>query len=254
MPQDNKEAVKWYRKAAEQGLAKAQYNIGVAYKRGNGVGQDSKEALNWFRRAAEQGDVRAQNSLGFMYRNGLGVPQDYKEAIRLYHIAAKEGFAQVQHILGTAYEPGDRVKPDYEKELEWLGMAAEQGHARALYEVGAIYALKAHEQRESGEKHYWANYRLAGKWILAAAEGGDLQAQNHIGSWYQIGLGVPHDTIQAYKWLKIVEIEARRQKAHIYFQLFAVEQVLERLRGEMTAKEIEVAEHLVDKFFERAGR
>jgi len=42
----------------------------------------------WYRKAAEQGDADAQNNLGVMYRNGQGVPHDYKEADMLYNLAA----------------------------------------------------------------------------------------------------------------------------------------------------------------------
>ena len=49
------------------------------YQTGKNVTQDYKEAVKWYRMAAEQGDAQAQNSLGVMYANGEGVIQDYKE-------------------------------------------------------------------------------------------------------------------------------------------------------------------------------
>ena len=55
--------MKWYRKAAEQGDADAQYNLGISYDRGEGVPQDYVEAVKWYRKAAEQGDADAQNKL-----------------------------------------------------------------------------------------------------------------------------------------------------------------------------------------------
>src|SRR6266487_1342423 len=51
---DQAEAVKWYRKAAEQNLAAAQYNLGVCYDKGAGVAIDHTEAAKWYRKAAEQ--------------------------------------------------------------------------------------------------------------------------------------------------------------------------------------------------------
>jgi uncharacterized protein len=56
-PQNHKTAVKWYRLAAEQGNASAQYNLGVMYEKGQGVPQDYKTAVKWFRLAAEQGNA-----------------------------------------------------------------------------------------------------------------------------------------------------------------------------------------------------
>ena len=55
---------KGYRKAAEQGLANAQFNLGVMYHKGRGVPQSYEEAAKWFRKAAEQGDTKAIQALG----------------------------------------------------------------------------------------------------------------------------------------------------------------------------------------------
>ena len=55
VPENNAEAFKWFRKAAEQGHAKAQYNLGLMYDKGQGVPQDYAEAVKWYRLAAEQG-------------------------------------------------------------------------------------------------------------------------------------------------------------------------------------------------------
>ena len=54
-PQSDAEAVKWYRKAAEQGHAAAQNNLGAMYANGQGVARSDAEAVKWFRKAAEQG-------------------------------------------------------------------------------------------------------------------------------------------------------------------------------------------------------
>ena len=53
--QDVVEAVKWYRKAAKQEHADAQYNLGKRYEKGDGVDQDVVEAVKWYRKAAKQG-------------------------------------------------------------------------------------------------------------------------------------------------------------------------------------------------------
>ena len=61
------------------------------YDNGEGVPQDDAEAVRWFRLAAEQGEARAQFNLGIRYANGEGVPQDDAEAIRWYRLAAEQG-------------------------------------------------------------------------------------------------------------------------------------------------------------------
>ena len=93
---DYAEAVKWFRLSAEQGYAKAQYNLALMYANGQGVSQDYKEAAKWFRLSAEQGNAKAQTSLGFMYVLGQGVIQDDVYAHMWWNIAAASGnfFAQ----------------------------------------------------------------------------------------------------------------------------------------------------------------
>ena len=49
------QAFKWYQKAAEQGLAMAQNNLGYMYRDGRGTEQDLEKAFKWFQKAAEQG-------------------------------------------------------------------------------------------------------------------------------------------------------------------------------------------------------
>ena len=59
------------------------------YRHGQGVSQDYQEALKWYRRSAEQGHAWAQNNLGVMFEVGQGVPQDFVRAHMWYSIGAK---------------------------------------------------------------------------------------------------------------------------------------------------------------------
>ena len=56
---DAAEAVKWFRKAAEQGDAKAQYNLGLCYGHGDGIAKDPVEAYMWLSVAAAAGEGEA---------------------------------------------------------------------------------------------------------------------------------------------------------------------------------------------------
>ena len=53
----------WFRRAAEQGDATAQYNAGIAYAKGLGADKDIAEARKWFGKAAEQGYTPALQAL-----------------------------------------------------------------------------------------------------------------------------------------------------------------------------------------------
>ena len=67
--------------AAERGSAEAQYKLGLAHRKGEGVKKDAAEALKWMQKAAEQGLADAQHDLGFIYAHGAGVPQNFAEGL-----------------------------------------------------------------------------------------------------------------------------------------------------------------------------
>jgi len=81
----------------------AQFDLGVgyAYDSGLGVRQDRAEAVRWFRTAAEQGNAEAQYNLGVMYGNGFGVPQDYVQAYMWFTLATASGEARA--VSARAY-------------------------------------------------------------------------------------------------------------------------------------------------------
>ena len=60
----------------------------MLYANGQGVPQDHPQAMQWFRKAAEQGLAPAQFNLGRMYEKGQGVPQDFVRAHMWYSVAA----------------------------------------------------------------------------------------------------------------------------------------------------------------------
>ena len=59
---------------------------------GEGVKQNYSKARVWCEKAAKQGHARAQFNLGFMYANGSGVEQSDSLAMRWYGRAAAQGF------------------------------------------------------------------------------------------------------------------------------------------------------------------
>jgi TPR repeat protein len=91
VPQDDAQAVEWYRKAADQGNADAQFFLASCYDAGAGVPRDYAQGAKWWRKAAEQGNAAAQKNLGWKYLRGVGVPQDYVLAHIWLNLAASRG-------------------------------------------------------------------------------------------------------------------------------------------------------------------
>lgn len=61
------------------------------YTHGEGVPENDAEALKWFRLAAYKGETDAQNLLGLMYGTGKGVPENYIQAYKWFNLAAAQG-------------------------------------------------------------------------------------------------------------------------------------------------------------------
>ena len=234
--QDYVEAVKWLRQAAEQNHALAQASLGFFYYKGQGVAQDHVEAVKWFRKAAEQNLAPAQYTLGFCYYNGQGVAQDYVEAVKWYRKAAEQNNAVGQYTLGYCYDNGLGVAKDYEEAKKWYVKAAKQGDTNAqnnlawliasTNEVPAhddwtweeinqiahnptrLEAIKAKAETGDAAAQYilgrlydqYNDHTDATKWYRRAAVQGNAHAQYSLSWWYTVGLGVPRNYIEAYKW------------------------------------------------------
>ncbi len=146
-------AVKWWQKAAEQGLSDAQAMLGYLYDSGQGIRQDHKMAAKWYRNAAEQGHASAQNNLGVMYDSGQGVPQNHKMAVKWYRNAAEQGHAVAQNNLGYSYELGQGVPQDHKMAVKWYRMAAAQKNQNAqanLRRLNTKVATSATRKKTAG--------------------------------------------------------------------------------------------------------
>ena len=76
---------------AEKGDPDAENALGLRYATGDGVKLDEKEAVRWFIKAADQGSVSAQSKLGAFYYGGRGVKQDAKTAYFWIVVASLNG-------------------------------------------------------------------------------------------------------------------------------------------------------------------
>jgi len=210
VPQDYKEAAKWFTKAAEQGYALAQLCLGICYAEGLGVEQNYKQAGYWGRKANEQGTV-GQDKLGSSYAQVEEISEpppefssytvveekeketkdDYRQAVYELCKTAEQGHALAQFCLSHCYVKGLGIEHDYKQAVYWLRKAAEQGHALAQFYLGAFYY--------DGER-IEQDYKQAVYWFRKAAEQGNAWAQNDLGRCYYYGNGIIEDYVEAYKW------------------------------------------------------
>jgi TPR repeat protein len=126
------EAAKWYRLAAEQGHAAAQYSLADLYDGGRGVREDHAEATKWFRRAAEKGHAAAQRAMGDLYNVRGGTEKNDVEAAKWYRLAADQGNSEAQFSLGVLYDEGRGVPEDAAEAMKWFRSSAALGNPDAL--------------------------------------------------------------------------------------------------------------------------
>ena len=116
------------RKAARQGEASAQAELGFLYHDGRGGKRKRKKAVDWITKAAEVGHVRAQLFLGDVYAKGKPLPRDPAVAAAWYRKAAEAGNASAQFHLGVMYSDGDGVARDVVQAFALLDLASKDSY------------------------------------------------------------------------------------------------------------------------------
>ena len=127
--------------SAPRAAATAEFQRGYARYQGG----DYRQALTEWRRAAAQGDAPAESNLGVMYTKGQGVPQNYAKALKWYRLAAAQGYAHAEYNLGVMYAEGQGVPQDYVKAYKWLLLSkatlpATDRHYPAVTKAVAVFA------------------------------------------------------------------------------------------------------------------
>lgn len=90
-PKDPAEGIKWFEKAAKQGSADANNNLGLVYIKGIGVDKDPKKAKEYFEKAIAGGSSDARYNLAVVYMSGVLGPEGHKKAFEILKPSVAEG-------------------------------------------------------------------------------------------------------------------------------------------------------------------
>ncbi len=127
---------------ANQSNSQAQFRLGMMYYHGQGVPEDEKLAIYWLKKAAAQGHVDAMFELGNAYLLGhqaaMLVPDPDREAALWFFQAASAGHAEAQYHLGLLFLAGKGVVDSRKEAMVWFRKAAAQGHPEAKRAVGRV--------------------------------------------------------------------------------------------------------------------
>ena len=110
---------------------------GVCYETGRGCGRDSSEAFIWYGKAAEEGVAAAQYNLGTMFYNGTGVTKSEEQAEKWFLEAERKGYAMASTALGYLYY--HKAVPEFKKAFVFFSRSAKSGDAMALFYLGECY-------------------------------------------------------------------------------------------------------------------
>ena len=144
-----------YKTKAGKGDAEAQFNLAVCYRKGQGVAKDDRKAVKWFVKAAEQNHAEAQLYLGFCYAKGQGVKINYNEVVKWWRNAAEQNHSEAQYNFGVCYANGEGVEKDFAEAVKWWRKAAEQNDANAQYSLGVCYASGEGVKKDNVEAYAW---------------------------------------------------------------------------------------------------
>ena len=131
LQKDMRRAVVLWTEAAEHGSIEALFNLGVAYERGDGVGQDMATADDFYKKAAMQGHADSRYNLGWIE----GQKGNHDRAVR--------------HLLISA-NMGHKDSLDMIKDVFMEGLATKEQYAQALREYQtAVEEMKSHGRDEA---------------------------------------------------------------------------------------------------------
>ena len=140
------------RTAAEQGNANAQFTVGHKYDAGDSVPENDREAVRWYQMAAEQGHAAAQFALGAMYARGEGVAKDYVNAYVWVNLAVAQGHSGTYYggdgsVEGTNLKDWLREQMSAEEVTTAQNLSSELweriGRGRNQRGEGRVYRLGA---------------------------------------------------------------------------------------------------------------
>ncbi len=195
---DEKAAVEWYQKAADQGYGPAQFALGKMYNEGRGVEADPAVANQWLRKAVENNISEGKYLLGYNLVLNRG-EKDLKKGAGLIADAARSGHAEAQYYHGILLAFGVGVPQNPVEAKNWLQRAKAKGISRAQAVIDLIdgdfkKTIKAINKETGDEMEIEVDYKnpLTPLDLQRNGEGGRL----YFNIQYKLKSGYPYCQIK----------------------------------------------------------
>lgn len=242
--QDQREAVRWWTRAAEQNEVEAMFLLGLVSEGATGLPPNGADAMKWYGKAAAKGHIHAINGLALIHLEGKLTEKSVEKAVGYFKQAAELGDPGALTQVATALWEGEGIAPNRKEARQLYRKAAGMGwgpacqnlgliclqddalpvDARAWFEKGAssgdlecTYNLaKMLENGEGGSKDGARAARL----YAVAARGGHGKAMNNYACILAEGLVVGRDLVEACKWCLVAD-QLGVQSAGPNYRLYA---------------------------------
>jgi TPR repeat protein len=200
VPKDEEKAVEWMEKSANQGNSDAITSMGFFYSQGIGVEKSEAQAVEWFRKGAKAGSATCKLNLGLLLRQGKTIQTSGDESLRLMHEAADSGLTEAQSYLGQLYFMGDRLlQPDYTKAKPYALQAARAGDPAAQNIMGIL------TRDGVGVTAEGKDLKAAEEWFRQAAEQNEVKAQANLAHLMGAASSASTNRVEALKWLLLAK-------------------------------------------------
>lgn len=227
-PPNMPEAVKWYRRSADQNWAGGQYHLGKCYIAGKGVEPDEERGLELIRKAADQNHIYAMSELVNLYARGIGEPRNEQDRplqilTRITEIQnrdSEDNYYQVKKAyesIAFRYEYGVGTERDIFAAADWFCRASVAGFGdpslEDKLEIGPPSSRPLQSYHGEAERSLiliampvaggTSDRLLAALSRYLKAVSGNSEALKEIGDQYLVGRDVPVDTTKAWLWFTL---------------------------------------------------
>lgn len=214
---DDEKAIYWFKKAANQGYAKAQLALGVCYEEGTSVNKkDWDKAFYWYGKSAAQGNAEAQYHLGECYEYGIGTADNEKQAIYWYEKAARKGnIDAMESLTDELLDIDESRRMHWKKQMFAVYMGkAKVGDAEAQDVMGRYYY--------NGEEGVVSkDYAKAAYWLEKAVNNGveNSSTLSMLGELYSKGgYGLVKNESKAKYWKEKANEKAGEETLKMLFR------------------------------------
>ena len=183
-------------KLALEGDVIACTELGERYYSGTKIEKDIDTAIAYFTQAADAGYSVAEFILGKLYDEGQFVSHNGSLAYIYYKKAAEKEYPPAEYALGQMYYFGQDCEKNDQEALYWISKAAKELDDSDVYVVLAMVYKEAEDEDVKDENKA---FQCAQK----AAEMGDENAYNLLGTMYELGCGVKQSYENAIKYYKL---------------------------------------------------